>query len=231
MEGAGIADASWLDEAGYLVIRGTCDYCNNEKRDTWQLYAAIVAAAYARSVIEHMPMDLHSVSKAGIQGENESKTLRSVLNGTGSTTTSLEPFSKEAVRRAACALMNQNGSTTTLDVKHRLRRDGFFAEQQQVSNAMKDVASAYGWTSRVKDDHLVYTVPPELEPPSIGSSFEPFYSIGPGDTAEWALVFRILNSGNRDLTIRRAVYFLDPAKRIPICQTRSGHTSTPEDSR
>ena len=55
-----------------------------------------------------------------------------------------------------------------------------------------------------------------LEPPSVGSSFEPFFSVGPGDNAGWALVFRILNSGRRDVTIRRAVYFLDPEKRVPI---------------
>ncbi len=54
------------------------------------------------------------------------------------------------------------------------------------------------------------------EPPSVGSSFEPFFSVGPGDNADWALVFRILNSGPRDLTIRRAVYFLDPERRVPI---------------
>lgn len=54
------------------------------------------------------------------------------------------------------------------------------------------------------------------EPPSVGSSFEPFFSVGPGDNADWALVFRILNSGPRELTIRRAVYFLDPERRVPI---------------
>lgn len=57
MEGAGVADASWLDAAGYLVVRGTCDYCNKDKGDSWQLYAAIIAAAYARSVIECMPVE------------------------------------------------------------------------------------------------------------------------------------------------------------------------------
>lgn len=54
------------------------------------------------------------------------------------------------------------------------------------------------------------------EPPSVGSSFEPFSSIGPGDNADWALVFRILNSGRRALCIRRAVYFRDFEKRVPI---------------
>lgn len=54
------------------------------------------------------------------------------------------------------------------------------------------------------------------EPPSVGTSFDPFLSRGPGDNADWALVFRILNSGRQDVTIRRAVYFLDSEKRVPI---------------
>jgi nucleoside phosphorylase len=31
MEGSGIADATWSEGAGYLVVRGTCDYCNPDK--------------------------------------------------------------------------------------------------------------------------------------------------------------------------------------------------------
>jgi nucleoside phosphorylase len=52
MEGSGVADATWTLEKGYLVIRGTCDYCNSAKGDTWHRYAALAAAAYARCVIE-----------------------------------------------------------------------------------------------------------------------------------------------------------------------------------
>lgn len=43
------------DEVGYLVVRGICDYCDSHKNDDWQQYAAIVAAAYTRALIESMP--------------------------------------------------------------------------------------------------------------------------------------------------------------------------------
>ena len=56
MEGSGIADATWAGRAGYLVIRGACDYCNQSKGDHWQRYSALVAAAYARSLIESIPV-------------------------------------------------------------------------------------------------------------------------------------------------------------------------------
>jgi Nucleoside phosphorylase len=54
MEASGIADAAWNHEVGYLVVRGICDYCDSHKNDEWQQYAAIVAAAYTRALIESM---------------------------------------------------------------------------------------------------------------------------------------------------------------------------------
>ena len=55
MEASGIADATWNHEVGYLVVRGICDYCDTHKNDLWQEYAALVAAAYTRSLIEMLP--------------------------------------------------------------------------------------------------------------------------------------------------------------------------------
>jgi nucleoside phosphorylase/predicted NACHT family NTPase len=55
MEGSGIADASWNAEVPYLVVRGVCDYCDRNKGDAWQKYAAIVAAGYTRALLESMP--------------------------------------------------------------------------------------------------------------------------------------------------------------------------------
>ena len=55
MEGAGVADASWEPKAGYLVVRGVCDYCDPNKNDLWHPYAAIVAAAYTRALLASLP--------------------------------------------------------------------------------------------------------------------------------------------------------------------------------
>lgn len=56
MESSGIADSTWSLGIGYLVIRGICDYCDPEKSDLWQGYAAVVAASYARVLIESLPL-------------------------------------------------------------------------------------------------------------------------------------------------------------------------------
>jgi nucleoside phosphorylase len=55
MEGSGIQDATWAHEVGYLVVRGICDYCDRNKNDDWQKYAALAAAAYVRALLETMP--------------------------------------------------------------------------------------------------------------------------------------------------------------------------------
>ncbi len=57
MEGSGIADATWNQEVGYLVVRGICDYCDSHKNDVWQGYAAVVAAAYTRGLLASMPAE------------------------------------------------------------------------------------------------------------------------------------------------------------------------------
>jgi len=66
MEGSGIADATWQHGCGYLVVRGTCDYCDRHKNDTWQKYAAAVAAGYTKALIEFM----HTIPSAERAGPN-----------------------------------------------------------------------------------------------------------------------------------------------------------------
>lgn len=69
MEGAGVQDATWLGGAEYLVVRGTCDYCNDKKNNIWQEYAAVIAAAFARSVAEESAATLPSSSAAAIPAD------------------------------------------------------------------------------------------------------------------------------------------------------------------
>lgn len=52
MEGAGV-----LNDFPCLVIRGISDYCDSHKNDRWHGFAAAAAAAYARQLFFHMPID------------------------------------------------------------------------------------------------------------------------------------------------------------------------------
>ena len=52
MEGAGLAITAASYNAGHLMVRGICDYADDHKDDTWQRYASVCAAAFARAVLE-----------------------------------------------------------------------------------------------------------------------------------------------------------------------------------
>lgn len=52
MEAAGA-----LNDLPCLVIRGISDYSDSQKNDKWHGYAAAVAAAYARELFQHMPVE------------------------------------------------------------------------------------------------------------------------------------------------------------------------------
>jgi len=54
MEGAGIMDATYDLNLPYLVIRGTCDYCDEFKTKIWQEYAACIAAAYLVALLRQV---------------------------------------------------------------------------------------------------------------------------------------------------------------------------------
>jgi nucleoside phosphorylase len=52
MEGAGVAIAAASMRIGYLNVRGICDYGDSGKDDSWQTYASLCAASFARAIIE-----------------------------------------------------------------------------------------------------------------------------------------------------------------------------------
>lgn len=56
MESSGLAEAVLHARKGYFVVRGTCDYGNDDKNKEWQPYAATAAAAFARELVESMPL-------------------------------------------------------------------------------------------------------------------------------------------------------------------------------
>lgn len=59
MEGYGLQFSAEAFGLNALVVRGTADYCNAKKNrksePQWQRYAAVVAAAYTRSLVEQIP--------------------------------------------------------------------------------------------------------------------------------------------------------------------------------
>jgi len=57
MEASGVQNAAWHQGKDVFVVRGICDYCDAAKNDDWQKYAALIAAAYVRVIVQTMPAD------------------------------------------------------------------------------------------------------------------------------------------------------------------------------
>lgn len=96
MEGAGIAEGCMYGDGGYIIIRGTCDYANQSKSDTWQKYAAVAAAAVCRTLIELLPTASPAPSPLALNaavriGDPPIPTSAQLL----STTPALPPFSAQ----------------------------------------------------------------------------------------------------------------------------------------
>lgn len=75
----------------------------------------------------------------------------------------MKPLTKQAVRDAAEALFTENGQTTTLDVKNRLRTNGYFALQQEVSVLMDELSQELSWEFMHNGAFRIYRKRPDLD--------------------------------------------------------------------
>lgn len=74
MEAAGL-----MDNFPCLVIRGICDYSDSHKNKRWQKYAAATAAAYAKELLQIIPLDPISNNSSGLnQHSSQEPTSNSI---------------------------------------------------------------------------------------------------------------------------------------------------------
>ncbi|KAK6349927.1 hypothetical protein TWF696_006186 [Orbilia brochopaga] len=78
-------EAAGLTNFPYLVIRGICDYADAGKNDDWQEYAALIAAAYGKELLENIqPSDVdgeHPIKEMLSQVYYDVAAVRSKLDG------------------------------------------------------------------------------------------------------------------------------------------------------
>jgi nucleoside phosphorylase len=132
MEGSGIADATWHEAVVYLVVRGICDYCDSKKSDDWQNYAAIVAAAYTRALLEGMPP--HSLGVEALPQDGNAKSFP------GSDQGSTEPgqnIAKNIARNSRDSVVSQSSIVPKTALSN----------SSVTPSKMYDVFISYRWTS------------------------------------------------------------------------------------
>lgn len=132
MESSGIADATWNHGVGYLTIRGICDYCDSLKGDVWQMYAAVIAAAYTRVLFENMPSE--EISTKDVNGVmavfNEIKLGMTSINENVNALNNVPIEVSDAIStiykrdlRSAENLLNQNKPEEAFDFLNQFKND------------------------------------------------------------------------------------------------------------
>jgi predicted DNA-binding WGR domain protein len=148
----------------------------------------------------------------------------------------MKTLTKEDVLDTAETLMNDNGSTTTLDVKNKLRNLGFQAMQADVSRWMDELAREERWNYNQQSGHRVYTLGADTDDTTKkymerGSEFweieveKKRYIIGKGKVGTDGTTEEVKCSSNRKATKKAKEQIADKAqegfqtaqdKRLPL---------------
>ena len=76
----------------------------------------------------------------------------------------MKSVDKTVVGLFATMLMDENGNTTTLEVKNVLRAQGYNACQSDISSFMRDLAVREKWQVEDTGNHKTYTLPDYSSP-------------------------------------------------------------------
>ncbi|KAK6363380.1 hypothetical protein TWF730_000812 [Orbilia blumenaviensis] len=109
-------EAAGLMEFPCLVIRGICDYADSHKNNNWQEYAAAVAAAYAKELLEFLPPD----------GVNTERPMKSILDQLQAAPTTIEILKPKLNKQEDLEILNwltlvdyDDHQTDYFDVRHQ----------------------------------------------------------------------------------------------------------------
>ncbi len=78
MEAAGLAAACRQMRIDFTVVRGICDYCDRNKNDEWQYYAAATAAAYTFCVVSRIPSKPLRTRKSGSHLQTDFRSIERI---------------------------------------------------------------------------------------------------------------------------------------------------------
>ncbi|GMF68663.1 unnamed protein product [Aspergillus oryzae] len=183
MEAAGL-----MDQLPSLVIRGICDYCDSHKNKSWQGYAAIVAAAYAKVLLSVVPVHRHHHHKLELHKMKEKawmvpfrKNTRFI--GRESEIAELEgriENTKGPSKIAICGLGGVGKTQIALELAYRLQsRNSDYSVFWIPCTSHESVEQAYMTLAQIVGIHNV-------QPAEAKNSVKAFLS---QSTGRWLLIF------------------------------------------
>ncbi|MEM8535600.1 MAG: hypothetical protein AAGF95_32515 [Chloroflexota bacterium] len=154
MESSGIADATWQLNIDFFVVRGICDYCDANKNDDWQEYAAVVAAAYTRALLEAVPavkVVAKTISSPDSPQQSESSIRLEIVVKLGNLLV-FSGIAKVSARRALCSriggdpsklgfINGQSDEDFATELVHSLYTAGCYSELVALCNEITPVLS------------------------------------------------------------------------------------------
>jgi nucleoside phosphorylase/nucleoside-triphosphatase THEP1 len=118
MEAAGL-----MDQLQCLIVRGICDYCDSHKSKEWQAHAALTAAAYAKRLLQRLPV-YQIARQAGKRPWVVPFSRNAAFVGRQSHIATLEEqilYSTNIRKTAICGLGGIGKTQIALELAHRLR--------------------------------------------------------------------------------------------------------------
>lgn len=169
MEAAGL-----MDHFPCLIIRGICDYSDTHKNETWQGYAAATAAAYAKELLEMIPLTNSSSSTTAAMvecGEVVTRQARGKIEKCGRCSYSCQTniWIIQAIRASGSVCVSwrvKMNSHVANSASHicKICRQGPFGGDELVSQHLErhtfdEIISAYGENNAVEQYPTVYDGP------------------------------------------------------------------------
>ncbi|BAE57784.1 unnamed protein product [Aspergillus oryzae RIB40] len=215
MEAAGL-----MDQLPSLVIRGICDYCDSHKNKSWQGYAAIVAAAYAKVLLSVVPVHRHHHHKLELHKMKEKawmvpfrKNTRFI--GRESEIAELEgriENTKGPSKIAICGLGGVGKTQIALELAYRLQsRNSDYSVFWIPCTSHESVEQAYMTLAQIVGIHNV-------QPAEAKNSVKAFLS---QSTGRWLLIFD--NADDIDMWIQSCAGNPNPVLVDFLPQSDQGH--------
>lgn len=104
----------------------------------------------------------------------------------------MKSLTKDDVKRVYEELLDSNGSTNNLEIKEKLRSDGFWATQAEVSKLMQEIDSEEGLDYTYNGQYRVY------HKPGASTSIPPYSSYSTATAVKPKKVRVPLDPGDRD---------------------------------
>ncbi|KAF4556230.1 Hypothetical protein D9617_1g081050 [Elsinoe fawcettii] len=211
MEAAGL-----VNDFNCLVIRGICDYADSHKNDRWQEYAAAVAAAYTRELLDVIPSTIPQPRSAQTSPQPQYPapfeapprgTRASTVNSNGSFTqphypSSLFPQQPPQQSYSATSLVSGRRSTSPNPSLFKMLGNGPEYLHPSPSKPWQHL--------KLKSFNIYEKIYESVRGPDDAVSFDSFLSVIPPETSEPYLIWKRLagNQNSDEINNYRKSFFL-----------------------